>query len=162
MSRWLKSDVLVALVLIAVTIAFFVTTFNVRRPPFTVVGAEVWPRVILVPMFLLSVALLVKALREAAVETPTPGRSFGEWLAYYRNPLIVFALFFGFLLALRPLGMLVAGAGFTFFAQLALGYRSPRHVLLYAVVAVAAVGGMWAVFQFGLGVQLPRGRLTGI
>lgn len=162
MSRWLKSDVLVALVLIAVTVAFFISTFNVRRPPFTVVGAEVWPRVILVPMFLLSVGLLIKALREAAAESPRPGRGFVEWLAYYRNPLITFALFFGFLLALRPLGMLVAGAGFTFFTQLALGYRSPRHILIYAVVAMAAVGGMWAIFQFGLGVQLPRGRLTGI
>ena len=155
-------DVVVALVLIAVTLAFFWTTFDVRRAPFAAVGAEVWPRVILVPMFILSVALLVKALREGDPPEKQNFHSFRAWLAYYRNPIICFGLFFVFLLTLRSLGILIAGALFTFAMQSFLGHRSPQYFLMYAVVAIVTVGGMWAVFTFGLGVQLPRGRLTGI
>lgn len=155
-------DVVVALVLIGLTLAFFWTTFDVRTARFAAVGAEVWPRVILVPMFLLSVALLIKALREGDPPDKQTFDSFGAWLAYYRNPIVCFGLFFVFLLTLRPLGILIAGTLFTFAMQSFLGHRSARYFLMYAVVAIAAVGGMWAAFTYGLGVQLPRGRLTGI
>lgn len=161
MSR-VSRDVVVALVLIGLTLAFFWTTFDVRRAPFAAIGAEVWPRVILVPMFLLSVALLIKALREGDPPEKPDFASFRDWLIYYRNPIVCFGLFFVFLLGLRSLGILVAGMLFTFAMQAVLGHRSPGHFVMYAVVAVATVGGMWAVFTYGLGVQLPRGRMTGI
>lgn len=159
--RRIPRDAVVALVLMVITAAFFWTTFDVRRPPFTVVGAEVWPRVILGPMFILSVAMLVKALRDGDPSDKQTFGSFAAWFGYYQNPIVCFGLFFLFLLSLRPLGMLVAGTLFTFAMQSFLGYRTPRHFLMYAVVAFASVGGMWAIFTFGLGVQLPRGRLTG-
>ncbi len=155
-------DVVVALVLIATTLAFFWTTFDVRRAPFAAVGAEVWPRVILVPMFILSVALLVKALREGDPADKQTFDSFRAWFEYYKNPIVCFALFFAFLLTLRPLGILISGALFTFAMQSFLGHRNPQYFLMYAVVAIVTVGGMWAVFTYGLGVQLPRGRFTGI
>ena len=57
------------------------------------------------------------------------------------------------------LGMLIGGLLFVFLMLSVLGGMAPRQMALHAVIAVAAVGVMWSIFTFGLGVFLPEGEL---
>jgi len=57
------------------------------------------------------------------------------------------------------LGMLIGGVAFAFLLMSALGGFEPRQLLLHAAIALVAVGGMWALFTFGLRVPLPTGMI---
>ena len=48
---------------------------------------------------------------------------------------------------------------FAFLLMTALGGWEPRRLLLHAAIAVICVGGMWALFAFGLKVPLPPGQI---
>ncbi|MGI9510291.1 MAG: tripartite tricarboxylate transporter TctB family protein, partial [Geminicoccaceae bacterium] len=92
---------------------------------------------------------------KAKVEPAGAARFFGYW----RNVIWCFSLFLGYLLALPFVGMLIGGVTFAFLLMNALGGWQPRQLLLHAVIALAAVGGMWALFTFGLKVPLPPGMI---
>ena len=157
MSKRLNREVITALLLLVMCGVLFHQTFNIRKVPFSEMGSEVWPRFVLLLMAVLAVIHLFRSL----VTPPPPQEPFSlaRWFATYRNPLICFAMFLVFLLALPWLGMLVAGILFVFVTQGILGGVSPRRLLVHAAVSIASVGGMWLVFTYALGVVLPRGEL---
>ena len=93
---------------------------------------------------------------EAPSDVP---RGFVARIGYWRNVLWCFALFLVYLLTLPTLGMLLGGTAFVFLLLNALGGWSGRLLLLHAVIAVVAVGGMWTLFTYGLGVILPQGEI---
>lgn len=155
----INRDVVVAIVLLLGCGAFFVASFDIEAALFGQMSSSLWPRAILVPLTLLSLIYLVKSIAEAAhVEHPSRG-GLGGWFQYYRNPIICFGLFFVFLAAMPLLGMLVGGLLFVFLMLSVLGGIAPRQLALHAVIAVVAVGAMWSIFTFGLGVILPEGEL---
>lgn len=121
-------------------------------------GSEVWPRVILTALFVLLLIYLFKSLITPPKDT-IEKRPLKVWLDMYRNPLWCFGMFFLFLISLPYLGMLISGILFVFITQTIIGSRDKRSLLLHALVAAGAVGGMWAVFRFGLGVVMPAGSL---
>ena len=73
--------------------------------------------------------------------------------------LWVFALFLVYLLTLPVLGMLLGGTAFVFLLLCALGGWHSRALAVHAIIAVVAVGGMWSLFTYGLGVILPQGEI---
>lgn len=157
----LPRDAYAAVFLILLSTALLYTTFYIESPPLAVVGSEVWPRVILLPLIVLALSLLVRSLK---TESPgeAPGRaSVSSWFAHYRRPIVVLFLYLLFLLGVPYLGMLISGLLFTFCAMLYLGDRTLAGVALYAAVTLVAVGGMWVAFIYWLGVILPRGAWTG-
>lgn len=153
-------DTLAAIFLLVVCGVFLVASLDIREPDYGQLSPAAWPRTILVVLTLLTLIYLVQSIRkgppapeaEDAAETEPAG---------WRNVIICFALFLGYLLSLPWLGMLVGGTLFVFLLLSALGGWSPRLLALHAVVAVGAVGGMWSLFTFALGVLLPRGDLFG-
>lgn len=154
----LNRDAITAILLLVLCGVLFWQTFYIREVPFSQVGAEVWPRVVLVLLTILSLIYLFKSLAEPPPASDLPF-NLKTWLNTYKNPIICFAMFFVFMLALPYLGMLVAGILFVFITQTLIGGASPRHLLVHAVIAVLSVGGMWAVFTYALRVILPAGEL---
>lgn len=159
----LNRDVLTAIVLLIVEAVFLQQTFHIREMAFATMGAEVWPRTILIPLILCTLAYLAKSIRAGAPESD-PGEADADrpagltgWLVTYRNVFYCYGLFLAFLLTLDFFGMLIGGILFVFLALTVMGGTSPRHLLLHAVTAVAAVGSMWSIFTFALGVILPEG-----
>lgn len=153
----LNRDTVIAVLLLMLCGIFFWQTFYIREVPFSQVGSEVWPRVVLILLVVLSVIYLFKSLSEPRPETEP--FSFKGWLRTYRNPLICFAMFFVFLLALPYLGMLLAGILFVFITQTLIGGAGPKRLVMHAVIAVLSVGGMWSIFTYALRVILPGGEL---
>ena len=80
------------------------------------------------------------------------------WIAYWRNPIWCFALFFIYLVTLPMLGSLIGGVLFVFTLMGVLGGWSPRNVVQHAALALITVGVMWGIFTYGLGVILRPGE----
>lgn len=153
----LNRDAIIAVLLLMLCGIFFWQTFHIREVPFSQVGSEIWPRVVLVLLTILSIIYLFKSLSEPRLASEP--FSLAAWLKTYRNPLICFGMFLVFLLALPYLGMLLAGILFVFITQTLLGGASPRRLITHALVSVLAVGGMWSIFTYALRVILPGGEL---
>jgi hypothetical protein len=158
----LNRDTYVAIVLLLVCGVFFWATFDIRQPNYGTLMPSTWPRVILGVLSLLSLVFLIQSLRQPSDEAGSePGKErdpgIQGWLAYWRNPIACFALFFLFLLTLPVLGMLIGGVSFVFLLMGTLGGWSRRNVIVHALIAVCTVGAMWSLFTFGLGVILPTG-----
>jgi hypothetical protein len=155
----INRDVVVAIVLLLGCGVFIAASFDIEAAIFGQMSSSLWPRAILAPLTLLSLIYLIKSIAEAAnVEYPSRGGVTG-WLRYYRNPIVCFGLFFVFLAAMPLLGMLIGGLLFVFLMLSVLGGIAPRQMVLHALISVAAVGVMWSIFTFGLGVILPEGEL---
>ena len=154
---WVNKDSVIALILTAITCIFFWDTFYIPDPGYASMGSDVWPRVILVPLFVLCVTYFVRSVRQPATE--------GEWVSLgtvistYRNPIMCFAIFFLFLLTLDYLGMLIDGILVTFLLLTAIGNRTPKALALHALISVVSVGLVWSLFTFVLRVFLPPGEL---
>lgn len=154
----LNRDTVTAVLLLLFCGLLFQQTFFVRKVPFSIMGSEVWPRVILTALFILLLIYLFKSLITPPNNT-VEKRPLKVWIEMYRNPVLCFLMFFLFLLILPYLGMLISGILFVFITQTLIGSRDKRSLILHALVSVGAVGGMWAVFRFGLGVVMPAGSL---
>lgn len=151
-------DTVVALCLLALCAAMFIETFNVRGFEQAAMGPEVWPRVVLAVLALLSAIYLAQSLKAGpdVEDEAEAGRPRG-FFRRYRNALWCYGLFTLYVATLHILGVLIGGILLVFAILTALGYRTPRALATHALIAVVSIGGMWALFVFGLGVFLPRG-----
>ena len=129
----------------AIALVLFALTFGFEQMPEGITrgfGAEVFPRLILGTIIVLSVFLFITSPMAAALER-IPA------MVYYSGAaLLVF-------MALVPLaGMLPA----MFLFLLGLGRLwGERRAWVLALSAVLLTAVIWAVFVRGFGVQLPRG-----
>lgn len=170
--RGIDRDGTIALVLLAAWGGFFVATFDIETTSYSTIQAYVWPRVVIVVLVALTIALLLQSLRrmaataEPAARAASPGEGSrwagGRFLARHRNALTLFALFFAFLVTLPILGMLLGGILFVFLALTLLGEPRAALVLRHGVIAVITVGVMWAIFTFWLRVFLPEGIIVNL
>lgn len=157
----LNRETIVAILLLLFCGVLFWATTQIRDPGFEQMGAEVWPRIVLVFLSVMSLIYLAQSLRSETADED-PGAEFSSWLARYQNPIWCFLLFFGFLITMPYLGMLIGGTLFVFLMMSVLGGWSPRLILAHAVIALVSVGAMWSIFTFGLRVILPEGELIKI
>ncbi len=159
----LNQDAVIAIVLLLASGILFWSTFSIRTADYGVLAPSAWPRVIIIALGILSAIYLVQSIQDGSGEfyEGTADRAPGikGWLVYWKNPIICFVLFFAFLLTLPVFGSLIGGVLFVFLLMSFLGGFAPRDMLVHAALALATVGGMWAIFTYGLGVLLPPGMI---
>lgn len=151
-------DIVISLLLMVLSAVLFLETFGMQRVHLAIVGAKLWPRVVVIVLFFLSSIYFIQSIRS---RRPPEEAAFSVkgWLAKNRNVIGCFAIYGLFLLTLPYLGMLLGGSLFVFATLALIGRRDLRGHLVHAAIAVITIGGMWAVFRFGLGVILPEGEL---
>ena len=156
----MNRDSYIAIALLVISAGLMTASFEIREPDYGQLSPAAWPRTIIVVIAVLSALYLLQSLREGP-DTPDPEAPRGviEMISYWRNVLWVFALFLVYLLVIPSVGMLVGGTAFVLAVLTALG--GFRNTVLHVIVAVGTIGGVWALFTFGLGVLLPKGELTG-
>ena len=154
----LNKDAVIALALFAITGLFFWETYHIPDPGYASIGSEVWPRVILVPLFVLCAAYFFQSIGRKAV---ADGRKLGfaGFFMAYRNPILSFVIFFVFLATLDFLGMLIGGTLLVFALLTVMGDKTPKAFLIHAAIAIISVGAVWSLFTFALQVYLPEGEL---
>ena len=155
----INRDSIVAVFLLLFCGVFYAASFQIKETTYATIGAQVWPRLILAVMFVLSLVYLFQSVRKGPDEAAKPAAGF---LGRYRNAILCYGLFLAFLLSLDFLGMLLGGIAFVFLALSVLGERSPRMLAVHAVVAVVSVGAMWSLFTFALRVMLPPGTILSV
>ncbi len=170
----LSQDTVIAIFLLLASGALMIASFDIREPDYGQLSPAAWPRAIVAALGFLSLLYLLQSLR---VGTPSGTDSPGErgevrpsknngqpggaatFWGYWRNVIWCFVLFLAYLLAMPYFGMLIGGVAFAFLLMTALGGHAPRQLLLHAAIAIVCVGGMWALFTFGLKVPLPAGQI---
>lgn len=154
----INRDTIVAVCLLALCGVFFWASFDIREMGYATIGADVWPRLILLALFVLSVIYLFQSLRrtETGIDEAAEGKG---WTERYRNALWCYALFGLFLITLPFLGMLLGGILFVFAALTVMGERNWRAHLTHAAIAIGTIGIMWAIFTYWLRVILPQGEI---
>lgn len=154
----LNKDAVIAVLLFVIAALFFWETYSIPTFEYASIGSEVWPRVILVPIFVLCAVYFFQSLKkEKSTEKKIAG--VGDFFRTYRNPILSFLVFFVFLWTLDYLGMLIGGSLLVFALLTVLGHRTPKALLLHLVIAVVSVGAVWSLFTFALQVYLPEGEL---
>ena len=172
----LNQDTILAILLLLISGGLLIASFDIREPDYGQLSPAAWPRAVVIALGFLSFLYLLQSVRAGAA-TQTGGdvpkqappldapadhdRSGGaaSFFGYWRNVIWCFILFFAYLLTMPYLGMLIGGVAFAFLLMTALGGASPRQLALHAVIALVCVGGMWALFTFGLRVPLPTGMI---
>lgn len=155
----LNRDTVCAIVILCGGGVFFWATFHIKDMGYESLGSDVWPRFILVLLFLLTLGYLFQSLKQEDSGKSGPGGGLIAWIRQYQNALWCYVLFTGFLLTLDYFGMLIGGALFVFLMLTALGERSPRAHAIHASVAVISITFMWSIFTYGLKVILPQGEI---
>jgi hypothetical protein len=157
-------DTVIATFLLLACAVLAAASFDIREPDYGQLSPATWPRVVVGILTLLSMIYLVQSVRRGVPE-PAEGEAasggIAGFIAYWRNVFWCFALFLAYLLTMPYLGMLIGGLAFVFLLLNALGGWQPRQLALHAVIALVTVGGMWALFTFGLRVLLPPGEILG-
>lgn len=155
----INRDTVVAVFLLLFCGVFYAASFEIEKTTYATIGAAVWPRLILAVMFALSTVYFVQSVRRGRSEAIKPPAGF---FSRYRNAMLSYLLFLGFLLTLDILGMLIGGIAFVFLALSLLGERSPKSLAIHAFTAVVSVGVMWAIFTYALKVFLPPGIILSV
>ncbi len=150
----LNRDAYTALVLLVICGVFFHATLDLNPPMFGQLSSALWPRMILAPLALLSLALLFKSQRSDAAASDV---GLIDWFRDNSNPIICFVLFFLFILTMPLLGMLLGGLAYVFLTLSVLGGWEPRRLVSHVAISLFFVVGMWAIFTQALGVFLPEG-----
>ena len=155
----INRDTVIAVALLLFCGLFYAASFQIEQTNYGTIGAEVWPRLILAILFVLSTIYLFQSARKGQGETA--GHEAG-FFSRYRNAILCYGLFLAFLLTIDFLGMLLGGIVFVFLALSVLGERTAKQLSIHALVAVISVGAMWAIFTFALRVILPEGTILSI
>jgi hypothetical protein len=153
-----NTDTVCAIVILVAGGVFFRETFYIQAMDYRSLGADVWPRVILVLLFVLTFAYLFQSLKQGPDKKGEGGGVMG-WIGRYQNALWCYALFAGFLLTLGYLGMLIGGTLFVFLTLTAVGEHTLRAHAVHAAVAIISIAFMWSIFTYGLKVILPQGEI---
>lgn len=152
----INRDTIVAFLLILLSVALYAATYDIRGLMMDpTMGPELWPRVVVGLMGLLSVIYLVLSMRgrytEQAAERPP--------LHHFINP-VGCALSFGLFMVLLPyLGFFVGGFIFIFVLLTFLGGWNPRSLVLHLAISAGAIAITWAMFTHVLRMYLPQGTL---
>lgn len=115
---------------------------------------SVFPRTMAVLMIALSVAYIAMTLLRPRGTEPQPQGS-----AWRRGALMV--VFVAWSLLLERLGFLATSV-LAFIAILVISNYdrwTPRMAVVYGLVGAAVLGGLYAIFRFGLQVPMPEGIL---
>lgn len=172
----LNQDTILAIILLLASGILMIVSFQIREPDYGQLSPAAWPRVVVVALGILSFLYFLQSIRAAArtpgsVDLPENADASGSpsskaepggaaaFFVYWRNVIWCFVLFLLYLLTMPYLGMLIGGVTFAFLLMTALGGWTPRQLLLHAGIALICVGGVWALFTFGLKVPLPAGQI---
>lgn len=157
-------DGVAGLIFLALSIGMLLLTRGLPQSHFVPIGPDFYPRIVLVIMAALSVALIAsdlwrlrlqKAAAPAGAEAAPEKRN-------YRLVGVTFAVFAGYVVLLPFVGYRLAT--FLFMAALQAAIDPPRGARRWAVVTVSALASSavtYVVFEHYLSVLLPRGRWTG-
>ncbi|MFZ5946178.1 MAG: tripartite tricarboxylate transporter TctB family protein [Bacillota bacterium] len=157
-----KEDVIAGIIFLTISVALFLQTLTFPAPPVQGSGPSFWPRLLLIILAILSIALIVSAFRNkiisAVINVDIKEKENAK--KKMSKPLwgIISAVLF--VLLFKKLGFFLS----TFFFLYALTFiiqfdLTPKKILTRALQSSLLVGVIYLLFGFFLKVNLPKGIL---
>ena len=144
---WRSSDVRIGTALLLVSGGLFWRTFYFPPPTWDALGMAFWPRILLLGLMVVSIALMVRSLKSPQETEPLNWRAFAS-----------LAMAMGYVFSLEYLGFLVGTPVFIFIAVVLLSdsvrFSALAKALLLSAVLTTLV---YLIFQKALLVSLPQG-----
>lgn len=158
----LGRDGIAGLVCLAVSLALLPHAFSLPRLPIVPIGPGFYPAIVLSFMAVTSAVLLLQDVLAQRRAPPPEAAAASEPKRAYGLVLASFLAIAAYVAVLPLLGFRVSTALFVFLFQMILERPGSALTLLrQAVVACAAAGVTYLVFNDYLSVLLPRGSWTG-
>jgi hypothetical protein len=154
------SDRLIGLLLLGACALFYWQSTLIRQPAFAAfeaLGAESFPRAVIVALALLSVVLAVRG--RGPLARPLAVADVRAWLDRYRLPLVSLALFVSYAFAIGPFGWYIASALYLVAMQLVLLPRLGRQLVYVLAGSLLFTVALGQVFERFLHLVLPRAQL---
>jgi len=147
----------VNIVMLMAGVAMFVSAMRIDVGTGPVgAGSEIVPRIMTLAWVILAAAILITGLfKEGEGQTGTN----------LKVTFITLGLLFLYAYGLRPVGFLITSILYCFFQMLVFApadRRSKRHILIYALIAVAAPAIMNFIFTNVFSIVLPRGTFISL
>ena len=138
----------VGIVILAVGAVLFYDTFFFHEVNWVPLGMAFWPRILLAGLAALSLYFIVRGSLDG-----------GPYEHLAPISLVILAGCFGYVLLMDSVGWLVVTPAFIFVLSVFLGDRSRRCVVQALFSAIFGTAVVYAVFHYGLDVQIPEGLL---
>ena len=114
-------------------------------------GADAFPKAVLIAIMILAVVQLLFALRPTAVLVKTAPSE----ILNVRRIVAITALFFGYIVSIQLIGYFIATPLFLIAAMVMLGRKDAKTIL---IVTAAVNVAIWLIFRAFLYVPVPWGR----
>lgn len=118
-----------------------------------IVGADLFPTIASVGMFVCALVILIKALVKPKYRPPLSREERRDYL----RVLLTAVLCIAYVLLMPKIGFVIAGILVMAAVMLVYGNRNVWQIVL---VSILCTGLLFAIFKFALGVQLPMGWLN--
>jgi len=130
----------------------------VSVPPFVPIGPAFYPRVVLILLAGLAVWLIAEDLLRGRARAHKRAKAVGP-APNYRNVLLGFLIFLGYVAGLSLIGYLAATFLFVLGLSWTIGPRNIRELPKLVAIAVGTVLATYLIFEKYLFVFLPQGLL---
>ena len=145
-----RADLIAGAAFLILAAAVFINSYRIRSYTTGSVGPEFFPRVIAVLLFLLSLLLILSAVRSGGTEryTLNPRKKF----------LVTFFGLFVYALCIQYAGFILMTTVYLFvhFTVLS-GSKEKKSLLVHGLVSAGLSAGLYMLFVYGFDLLLPKG-----
>lgn len=148
-------DVVSGLLFALLSGAVFALSLPLPEATAGVAGPGFFPRVLGTLGVVLGLMLCVRGVNAIRRGSSSTGPRTSGW-AYYLRLLALVLVASAYVVALKPIGFILASAGFLFLTLVLLG---ERRIAMLVVIPVGFTAGVYYLFSELLGLRLPTGPL---
>lgn len=140
-----------AVSVIVLSVVFYINTFKLKPAGYLL------PRILIVIIILLSIAMLIEAYRAEKKKVKDEGKSNGVSEINHTRAVVFALLIFGYIVTIKPLGYFIVTPFFVIISYLYLKATKIRNILLIALGFTAFVYLLFIVF---LKLPIPLGPMS--
>lgn len=157
-------DLILGVVMLLISGFYLITATQIKTRPKltpTYASAQIMPILLGSLLAFLSVICIIQGiLKMKALSNEETGKKAdkGDTLTV----VLTFAVIFGYIIIIQPLGFCLSTVIFLFLQMLVLSPIDKRNYLLFAIVAVVFTAVIFVAFRIGLQMLLPRGIIENL
>lgn len=162
----LYKDIYASVFLLITSSIMFVATFSIKKLTISKIGADFAPRLVAIGIFILSIILLINAIRllknpQTAVVVEAGDEEEDDSKEPISKQTLVgtLVLLIGYVALIPSVGFLIMTAVYLFLQMYLLAEQAHKNIILFLVISVLSSGIIYYVFKIVFYLRLPTGIL---
>jgi phosphate/sulfate permease len=163
-------DIYSSVFLLLFSVVYFIATFYLREMTVSAIGSEFVPRLVAIGIFILSVALLLKSIKQLKLQkyeevkeqqeqSNQEVKSNESSMTKALNVIATIGLIAVYIFLMPMIGFIITTILYLFIQFVLLAPKSQRNYLLFITLAIVVSVSVYYVFKFVLHLMLPAGIL---